>query len=75
VGSNSEFICGPLGATIKSLLTQCGVCEALGFGCPNDCSGNPIAGGTPSATCAANTLLLGGDGVYVGKTFRTTGRV
>jgi hypothetical protein len=38
------------------------VCEALSLGCPNDCSGDPIAGGTPAATCVANTLLVGGDG-------------
>ena len=59
---NSEFICGPNGGTIKSVLTQCGVCEALGFGCPNTCSGVPVPPSTPAATCVANILLLGGDG-------------
>jgi hypothetical protein len=62
VASNSEFICGPSGGTIKSLLTQCGVCEALGFGCPNDCSGDPTPAFGPATECVANTLLLGGDG-------------
>jgi hypothetical protein len=59
---NSEFICGPSGGTIKSVLTQCGVCEALGFGCPTDCSGDPVPPNTPAATCVGNILLLGGDG-------------
>jgi hypothetical protein len=95
VASNTEFVCGPSGGLIKSTLTQCGVCESLGFGCPNDCSGDETLRCGPTALpgtgarcavqgvatadcagdpagpdcrpsdatlCAADILLLGGDG-------------
>jgi hypothetical protein len=61
---DSTYVCtdGSTPPTIKDTITACGVCNAIGFGCPNDCSGDPIAAGTPSATCVSRTLLLGGDG-------------
>jgi hypothetical protein len=61
---DSTYVCtdGSTPPTIKDTITACGVCNAVGFACPNDCSGDPIAPGTPAAECISRTLLLGGDG-------------
>jgi len=60
--ANSGYVCSPAGASIKGTLTACLLCELLGVGCPNDCSGDPIAPGTASAVCLLDTLYIGGDG-------------
>jgi hypothetical protein len=60
--ADSGYVCSPAGAGIKGTLTACTLCELLGVGCPNDCSGDPIAPSTLSAACMLNTIYLGGDG-------------
>jgi hypothetical protein len=62
--SDSTYVCtwGSIPPTIKETITACGVCDAIGFGCPNDCSGDAVVPGTPAAACISRTLLLGGDG-------------
>jgi hypothetical protein len=60
--ANSSYICSPAGDDITPTLTSCALCEAFGFGCPTDCSGDLIVGNTPQAVCIASILLLGGDG-------------
>jgi Cys-rich repeat protein len=63
---DSTYVCSPAGEGIKGALTACGLCEILGglvpALCPLLCDGSQSPPSGPAAVCAANTLLLGGNG-------------
>jgi hypothetical protein len=64
--ADTEYVCTDTAPTIKDTLTACGICEILGaivpLACPFWCDGTRSPPSGPAATCAQNTLLLGGNG-------------
>ncbi|MBW1906752.1 MAG: hypothetical protein JRJ24_15895, partial [Deltaproteobacteria bacterium] len=50
---DQNFVCNN---DVKTALTACTFCDLLMLGCPDDCTGTPVAVGTPAADCADVTI-------------------